>query len=127
VFLLPRESRFDRFSGLHTRGTHELSGQIGVLSTQWIVGCFVQLYPVATSRLVSLTADGIEALSVLLHRAIKDSPLLRGRIQLYHNCSVHARTISYIQTSVNTLAIFAPAGAFLTSPWLKRGVSRKDF
>jgi hypothetical protein len=61
----------------------------------------MQLNTIATTRLKSLTADGIETLSVLDHRSIKDSPLLRGRIQLYHNCSVHADSISYIPTFVN--------------------------
>jgi hypothetical protein len=104
VLLLPRKSRFHGFSGFHTRGAHELSGQIGVLSTQGVVGRFVQLSAIATPRLKALTADGIEALSVLLHRSIKESPLLRTRIQLYHNCSVHADSISYTPTFV-TIAV----------------------
>jgi len=95
VLLLPRKSRFHGFSGFHTRGTDQLGRKIGELSTQWVVGRFLQLDAITTTRLETLTADSIETLSVLLHRSIKERPLLRRRIQLYHNCSVHADSISY--------------------------------
>ena len=101
VFLLPRESAFHGLGSFHTRGTHELSRKIRMFCTQGIIGCFVQLYTVAASRLEPLTANGIETFRMLLHRSIQDSHLLFGRIQLYHNCSVHTRTLSYIQTFVN--------------------------
>ena len=101
VFLLPGERRFDGLSGLDASSAHQLSRQIGKGSTQGILCGFVQLHPVAGCLLKAFTADGIETRGVLSHRAIKNGSLLLGGIQLYHNRSFHAESISYIPRFVN--------------------------
>ena len=101
VFLAPRESGFDRFSSLDTGCAYQLSRKVRMLGTQRVVGAFVQLYPIGASRIEPRACNGIEARCVLDHRSIKNGLLLRRWIQLYDNCSVHTKSISYIPKIVN--------------------------
>jgi hypothetical protein len=128
VLLLPRESRFDGFSGFHTSRYHQLSRKIRVLSPQGIVGSLMQLYPVATCCLEPFIRNGIKAIRMLLHGSIQDSNLLRRWIQLYDNRSVHTKIISYIRRFVNREEVPVCGQAFLSSQSPSRGwVSRKAF
>jgi hypothetical protein len=72
-----------------------------MLSTQRVVCLLMQLYAIGTFRLETFTRYGIETRCMLLHSLIEQRSLHRRRIQLYDNRSVHAKTISYIQKSVN--------------------------
>jgi hypothetical protein len=100
VLLLPSESRFHGLGCRDAGSTHQLSREFWESSTQWVVRRFVQLYPVAIPVLKSLPTNGIETLSVFLHRSIKNGFLFLCRIQLYHNCSIHTKSISYIRRFV---------------------------
>ena len=97
MLLLPGESRFDGFGGFHTGRADQLRRQVRVLLSEIIVGYFVQFHAIAACGLKSKTGNSIEALSVLLQRMSQDVSLLVGRIQLYYNGSIHAKSMSYIR------------------------------
>jgi hypothetical protein len=127
MLLLPGESRFDSFGGFHAGCADQLCRQVRVLLAQIIVGYFVQFHAIAACGRKSKTGNSIEALRVLLQRTSQDVSLLCGGIQLYHNGSIHAKSMSYIRRIDNRQVFFLPAGSFVSSPCLTAGVSTKEF
>jgi len=126
MLLLPGESRFDGFGGFHTGRADQLRRQVRVLLSESRVGCFVQFHAIAAFGGKSKTGNSIEALRVLLQSTSQDESLLIGRIQLDHNGSIHAKSMSYIRRMVNRQVFFLPAGSFVSSPCPKAGVSTKE-
>ena len=127
MLLLPGESRCDGFGGFHTGRADQLRWQVRELLSEIIVGFFVQFHAIAAFGRKSKTGNSVETLRVLLQRASQDVSLLVGGIQLYHNGSIHAKSMSYIQSIVNRQVFFLPAGSFVSSSCLKAGVSTKEF
>ena len=68
---LPGERRLHGFSGFDTSGTDQLCRQVRVLGTKGIVGAFVQLHAIVTSRGKALMGYGIEASRMLLKSCLE--------------------------------------------------------
>src|SRR6266480_1781952 len=105
MFLLPRQRTLDGFGRFDTSRPDQLGRKVRILLAQSIVCLFMQVYAVTTSCFKSKTGHGIEARSVLFKRASQKSGLLSCGMQLYHNGSIHAESISYTPTFVNTQRI----------------------
>ena len=93
---LPGESRFDGFRRFDTSGTDQLSGKIRILDTQGVVRPFMQLDSIPARSSKALVSDGIKTSGMLFKRCLEALCLLRCRVELYLDRSIHAKTISYI-------------------------------
>ena len=101
VFFLPGQRRFHGFSRFDASSADQLSRQVGVLSTQWIVSAFMQGDAITASSLKTCACGSIETGSVLLHCSVKESFLLRSRMELCNNRSMDRTSISKKRSIVN--------------------------
>ena len=125
VFLLPRQRRLHGFSGFDTSGTDQLSRQIWILGTQWIVGLLMQFHAIAALLGEAQSGHLVEASGMLLKRLFEDASLLWCWVQLYHHRSVHTKNISYIPKIGNGTPRYPSPkkGRPASSPVWKDGVS----
>src|SRR5258708_2781688 len=96
LFGLPGDRTLDGFRRLHTGCTDQLRRQLGILSTQRIVGTLVLLYAIATCRDKALLGNGIKATGMLLKGCLEDACLFWRWLQLDHYRTFHTESISYI-------------------------------
>jgi hypothetical protein len=96
VLFLPRQSRFHSFSCLDTRGTHQLSRQVRIGSTQMRVGLLMQFYPIAALLSKSSLHYLIEAVCMLTHGTVEYARLFGCRLYVQDDCSIHVKGISDI-------------------------------
>src|SRR2546421_1573999 len=96
VFDLPGESRFDALCCLDTSSTHQLRGKVRVLCSEGIVRPFMQLNPVTALCRKAFKGHGIKTGGMLFKRCLEALCLLRCRVELYLDRSIHAKSISYI-------------------------------
>ena len=99
---LKRQSRFDRFGGLHSRSTDKLRGKVWKPLSKLVVGLFVQSHAIGQMLTESKLNNHIEAFRVLLHRFKQYGCLFFCRIQLQANGSLHAHILTDIGSKVNT-------------------------
>lgn len=96
LLFLPRQSRFDGFSGLDPRGTHQLSRQVRIGSTQMRVGLFMQFDPIATLVIEASLHDLIEAVCMLAQGTVEYCSLFGCRLDVQDHCSIHVKGVSYL-------------------------------
>lgn len=103
-FLLrrPPQRRLDGFRRLDASGTHQLGRQVRMECSQGIVRLFVQLHPIARLAGKAKSSNGIETRRMFIKRSLQDTSLLIGRMQVYHNRSIHTESISYMSRNCNT-------------------------
>ena len=94
----PGERRCDGLRRFDAGRADQLCRQIGILSTERIVGPFMQLDAIVTSGREPLGGNDVKARRMLLKGVLECACLLRRRIQLDSNGSLHAKSISYIPT-----------------------------
>src|SRR5438132_1387262 len=76
--------------------THQLRGKVRVLCSEGIVRPFMQLNPVTALCRKAFKGHGIKTGGMLFKRCLEALCLLRCRVELYLDRSIHAKSISYI-------------------------------